>query len=201
MSAFAKLLNENQNPQAVEKLMSKISGLLTADEEVQYIAVQKKPVLNTSPDCVALTNKRVIFCRPKNFGLSMEFKDHQWKDVVDIHIKENMLGADFSIKTAKGSDVMDYLPKDQARKLYQFGQGKEEEARDYRRQRDLEDKRAAAGGGIVVNAGGMAAAPVAASPAADDPMEKLKKLKMMLDNELLTPAEYNERRNVILASF
>ena len=201
MSAFAKLLNENQNPQAVEKLMSKISGLLTADEEVQYIAVQKKPVLNTSPDCVALTNKRVIFCRPKNFGLSMEFKDHQWKDVVDIHIKENMLGADFSIKTSKGSDVMDYLPKDQARKLYQFGQGKEEEARDYRRQRDLEDKRAAAGGGIVVNAGGMAAAPVAASPAADDPMEKLKKLKMMLDNELLTPAEYNERRNVILASF
>ena len=201
MSAFAKLLNENQNPQAVEKLMSKISGLLTADEEVQYIAVQKKPVLNTSPDCVALTNKRVIFCRPKNFGLSMEFKDHQWKDVVDIHIKENMLGADFSIKTAKGSDVMDYLPKDQARKLYQFGQGKEEEARDYRRQRDLEDKRAAAGGGIVVNAGGMAAAPVAASPAADDPMEKLKKLKMMLENELLTPAEYDERRNAILASF
>jgi hypothetical protein len=47
----------------------------------------------------------------------------------------------------------------------------------------------------------MAAAPVAASPAADDPMEKLKKLKMMLDNELLTPAEYNERRNAILASF
>ena len=48
----------------------------------------------------------------------------------------------------------------------------------------------------------MAAAPVAASPAADDPMEKLKKLKMMMmDNELLTPAEYNERRNVILASF
>ena len=65
----------------------------------------------------------------------------------------------------------------------------------------LGDKRAAAGGGIVVNAGGMAAAPVAASPAADDPTEKLKKLKMMLDNELLTPAEYNERRIVILASF
>ena len=201
MSSFAKLLNENQDPKAVEKLMGKITGLLTADEEVQYIAVQKKPVLNTSPDCVALTNKRVIFCRPKNFGLSMEFKDHQWKDVVDIHIKENMLGADFSIKTAKGSDTMDYLPKDQARKLYQFGQGKEEEARDYRRQRDLEDKRAAAGGGIVVNAGAAPAAPVAASPAADDPMAKLKKLKMMLDNELLTQAEYDERRNAILASF
>ena len=197
MSAFAKYLNENQDPKAVEKLMGKITGLLTADEEVQYIAVQKKPVLNTSPDCVALTNKRVIFCRPKNFGLSMEFKDHQWKDVVDIHMKENMLGADFSIKTAKGNDMMDYLPKDQARKLYQFGQAKEEEARDYRRQRDLEDKRAAAGGGIVVNA---AAAPVAAATAADDPMEKLKKLKMMRENDLITQDEYAERRAAVMAT-
>ena len=197
MSAFAKYLNENQDPKAVEKLMGKITGLLTADEEVQYIAVQKKPVLNTSPDCVALTNKRVIFCRPKNFGLSMEFKDHQWKDVVDIHMKENMLGADFSIKTAKGNDMMDYLPKDQARRLYQFGQAKEEEARDYRRQRDLEDKRAAAGGGIVVNA---AAAPVAAATAADDPMEKLKKLKMMRENDLITQDEYAERRAAVMAT-
>ena len=198
MSSFTKFLNENQDPKSVEKLLSKVSGLLTADEEVQYIAVQKKPVLNTSPDCVALTNKRVIFCRPKNFGLSMEFKDHQWKDVIDIHIKENMLGADFTIKTAKGSDLMDYLPKDQARKLYQFGQGKEEEARDYRRQRDLEDKRAAAGGGIVVNAGAAPPPPPLNNP--DDPMEKLKKLKAMLEYELLTQTEYDERRATILAT-
>ena len=198
MSSFTKFLNENQDPKSVEKLLSKVSGLLTADEEVQYIAVQKKPVLNTSPDCVALTNKRVIFCRPKNFGLSMEFKDHQWKDVIDIHIKENMLGADFTIKTAKGSDLMDYLPKDQARKLYQFGQGKEEEARDYRRQRDLEDKRAAAGGGIVVNAGAAPPPPPLNNP--DDPMEKLKRLKAMLEYELLTQTEYDERRAAILAT-
>ena len=77
MSAFAKFLNEDQEPRSVEKLMGKISGLLTADGEIQYIAVQKKPLLNTSPDCVALTNKRVIFCRPKNFGLRMKFKGHQ----------------------------------------------------------------------------------------------------------------------------
>ena len=202
MSSFANLLNENQDPKTVEKLMGKIGGLLTAGEEVQYIDVQKKPVLNTSPDCVALTNKRVIFCRPKNFGLSMDFKDYLWKDVLDIHLKESMMGADFSLKTTKGNELMDYLPKDQARKLYQFGQAKEEEAQDYRRQRDLEDKRATAGGGIVVNA---APAPVAAlvavAPAADDPMEKLKKLKTMLENELITQAEYDERRNAILATF
>ena len=77
MSAFAKFLNEDQEPKSVEKLMGKISGLLTADEEFQNIAVQKEPLLNTSPDCVPLTNKRVIFYRPKNFGLSMKFKGNQ----------------------------------------------------------------------------------------------------------------------------
>ena len=94
---------------------------------------------------------------------------------------------------------MDYLPKEQARRLYQFGQSKEEEARDNRRQRDLEDKQAAAGGGIVVNASPVAPVP-APAPVADDPIEKLKKLKMMLANELLTQTEYDERRTVILAT-
>ncbi len=199
MSTFANLLNENQDPKAVEKIMGKVTGLLTVDEEVQYIAVQKKPLINTSPDCVVLTNKRVIFCRPRNFGLSMDFKDYIWKDVIDIHMRESMLGSDFTIKTVKGNDLMDFLPKEQARRLYQFGQGKEEEAREYRRQRELEDKRAAAGGGITVNAGQVA--PVLAPQiGADEPLEKLKKLKILLENELLTQVEYDERRAIILAN-
>ena len=49
-----KLLNEEQDPKAVEKIISKLNGLLMKGEEVIYIAVQKKPAINLSPDCVAL---------------------------------------------------------------------------------------------------------------------------------------------------
>lgn len=38
-------LNEEQDSKAVEKVLEKVSGLLTADEKVEYIAVQKKPAI------------------------------------------------------------------------------------------------------------------------------------------------------------
>uniref|UniRef100_A0AAU6WQC9 Uncharacterized protein n=1 Tax=Chryseobacterium endophyticum TaxID=1854762 RepID=A0AAU6WQC9_9FLAO len=36
-----KFLNEEQDPQAVEKLLGRINSLLTSQETVEYIAVQK----------------------------------------------------------------------------------------------------------------------------------------------------------------
>tara|TARA_B100001105_G_C22341916_1_gene421714 strand:- start:548 stop:1048 length:501 start_codon:yes stop_codon:yes gene_type:complete len=147
-----KYLNEEQDYKAVETILPKVEGLLTSGEIIEYIAVQKKPVINLIPDCIALTNKRIIFCRPKTLGFSMEFQDFQWKDVRDCHMKESILGAEFTTKITNGNMiVMNYLPKAQARKLYQFAQAKEEEMAEYRRQMDLENKRAIAGGGIVVN--------------------------------------------------
>ncbi|GEN67075.1 PH domain-containing protein [Chryseobacterium rhizosphaerae] len=134
-----QFLNEEQDPKAVEKLLEKITSLLTSQEFVEYIAVQKKPAMNFSPDCIALTNRRIIFCRPKNFGLSMDFQDYNWVDVADCHIKEGILGATFIIKTIKSySNMMDYLPKAQARKLYQYAQEIEEQMRGVRREKDLE---------------------------------------------------------------
>jgi hypothetical protein len=49
-----KFLNEDQDPKAIEKVAVKLNGILMTGEEVEYIAVQKKPAVNISPDCVAL---------------------------------------------------------------------------------------------------------------------------------------------------
>lgn len=192
-----KFLNEEQDQKAVEKLYIKVAQLLTAGETIEYIAVQKKPAINLSPDCIALSNKRIIFCRPKNFGLSMDFQDFLWKDVRDCHIKEGILGADFTVKTIRNQIiVMDYLPKAQARKLYQFAQGKEEEMGEYRRQRELEDKRAAAGGGITVNT---AAAPAAIAETQNDPVAVLQKLKQLFDGEIISREEYDAKKADIIS--
>jgi len=129
-----KFLNEEQDPKAVEKLLGRINSLITSQESVEYIAVQKKPVLNLSPDCIALTNRRIIFCRPKNFGFSMDFQDYSWVDVADCHIKEGIVGSTFMMKTTRNfTNIMDYLPKNQARKLYQYAQEIEEQMRGVRR--------------------------------------------------------------------
>ncbi len=191
-----KYLNEEQDPKAVEKILHKITSLLTSGENIEYIAVQKKAI-NLSPDCIALTNKRIIFCRPKTFGLSMDFQDYLWKGIADCHMKEGVMGATFSIKTVKrGFNMMDYLPKAQARKLYQYAQEREEEMIEYRRQRELEDKRAAAGGGIVVNNTPISEPKNTSSE--NDPIEMLGKLKSLLDSGLILPEEFEQKKQEIL---
>ena len=116
-----KILNEDQDPKAIEKITSKLENLLMTNEEVGYIAVQKKPAITVFPDSVVVTNKRIIICKPKNLGLSMEFIDYDWNDVAGTFVKEGILGADFTFNTKSDLTLnIDYLPKNQARKLYTF---------------------------------------------------------------------------------
>jgi len=118
---FKKFLNEEQDPKAIEKITSKLSDLLMKGEEVGYIAVQKKPAITVFPDSIVLTNKRIIICKPKNLGLSMDFTDYTWDDIASTFVKENILGSEFSFGTKTDLAVsIDYIPKIQARKIYTY---------------------------------------------------------------------------------
>ncbi|WP_299178034.1 PH domain-containing protein [uncultured Chryseobacterium sp.] len=198
-----KFLNEEQDPKAVEKLLEKINSLLTSNEFVEYIAVQKKPVINLSPDCIALTNRRIIFCRPKNFGLSMDFQDYSWVDIADCHITEGIIGSTFMMKTVRNfTNMMDYLPKAQARKLYQFAQEMEERMRSIRREKDLETRRASAGGITVNNATPIITQPQQNQPQlieTEDPFAVLQKLKGLMENGIISPEEFEIKKNEILS--
>ncbi len=116
-----KILNEDQDPKAIEKITNKLDNLLMSNEHIGYIAVQKKPAVNMFPDSIVVTNKRIILCKPKNLGLSMEFIDYDWDDIEASFVKEGILGADFTFSTKSDlTHTVDYLPKNQARKLYTF---------------------------------------------------------------------------------
>ncbi len=114
-------LNEEQDPKAVEKITSKLNDILMRGEETGYIGVQKKPAINVFPDSIVLTNKRIIICKPKNLGLSMDFTDFPWTQVSATFVKENILGSEFSFTTTTDLTVsIDYIPKIQARKINTF---------------------------------------------------------------------------------
>ena len=116
-----KILNEDQDPKAIEKITAKLENLLMSNEEVGYIAVQKKPAVTIFPDSIVVTNKRIILSKPKNLGLSMEFIDYDWDDIAGSFVKEGILGADFTFTTNSDlTHTVDYLPKNQARKLYTY---------------------------------------------------------------------------------
>jgi hypothetical protein len=206
-----KFLNDEQDPKTVEKVYTRLIDLLTTGEEILYIAVQKKPLVNILPDCIALTNKRVLFFTPANLGLSIKFVDFVWKDIIDVYTKEEIIGAIFSVKTTGGAEMgVDYLPKVQARKLYQYAQERKENEREARRLRDLEEKRAESGA-VQFETPTTSAAyqPVAqptpilheesAAPKPDELTEKLKKLRTLFDNGLISQEEYNHKKLELLS--
>jgi len=199
-----KFLNEDQDPKAVEKISEKVNDLLTNGETVEYIAVQNKPAINISPDSIVLTNKRILFFRSKSFGLVTDFNDYLWKDVAESHISEAILGSTFTMTTITGFiETIDYIPKSQARKLYQYAQGKEEEMIEYRRQKELEEKRATAGRITVNTQNEKPEEPqkpqeVKPEAPAEDPMETLMKLKAFLDNDLISLEDYESKKKEIL---
>lgn len=116
-----KFLNEEQDPKAIDKITSKLTDLLMKNEEIGYIGVQKKPAITVFPDSIVLTNKRIIICKPKNLGLSMDFTDYTWDDIAGTFVKENILGSEFSFTTKTDLTIsIDYIPKTQARKINTF---------------------------------------------------------------------------------
>lgn len=144
--AIRAFLNEEQDPAAVTRVYDRLMQICMADEQVLYIAVQKKPLINISPAAVALSNKRVIIFRPQTFGLALSFDDHYWLNVVNVHITEAVLGSTFFVRLNDNRQpFVDSLPKAQARRLYQFGQQMEEQMHRHRRELMLEERRAGAG--------------------------------------------------------
>lgn len=129
MEVFTQFLTDEQDPVAVGKILPKVNELLTRDEQVEYIAVQKKMVMNLSPAAVVLTNRRFIVVHPTLFG--MTFRDVPWREVLDVHMSEQMLGATIMCRTTQGGYLsIDSLPKKQARRVYAYAQQVEESAHE-----------------------------------------------------------------------
>jgi hypothetical protein len=216
MAEFENYIQDEQDPKVVEKVLGKLTALLTSGETIQYIAVQKKPVANITPDSIALTNKRIIICKPKNLGLTMEFIEYFWKDVKNCQMKEEIFGASFTIKPVNGDDyIIDYIPKIQARHLYKIAQEQEEIHRELLRERDLEEKRASAGSvymaptppiqentpPIPEPAKEIEPIQMNTEPQQDNIMNSLQKLKTLFEAGLLTQEEFENKKAEILTRF
>ncbi len=201
MQSINQFLSEEQDEASVRNIVPKVSELLTKDEAMEYIAVQKKLVVNISPDAVVLTNKRIIFVQPSLFG--MKFQDFPWREVQDVHMSEQMIGATLTCRTTTGVNVaLDSIPKKQARKVYSYAQNVEEQAYDKRQQVELEKMRASAGG-IVLHAPTAASqtspAPQQSSATTDDPMAALAQLKKLREADLISDEEFAAKKSEILA--
>ncbi|TDO21621.1 PH domain-containing protein [Pedobacter duraquae] len=210
-----KFLSDEQEPRAVEKVVGKLNDMLSSNEELIYLAVQKKPAVNLLPDCIAVSNKRIFYCEPGNFGITMNFKDISWKSIKEVSFKEELFGSKFICVPQHGENIVtEFIPKVQARKLYQAASEQLENFREQNEKKETEDKKAPSLNAVFEDAieieESVIVPAAAETPAApyipvveeeDETTLKLRKLKTLYDKQLITQDEYEAKKASILDSF
>lgn len=204
---------DEQDPKTAEKVLGKISDMLTPGEKVIYLAVQKKPAVTLIPDSIVVTDKRIVFCIPGNLGLTTNFEIFSWKDVKEVSFKEEFFGAKFTAVPLSGENfTVDYIPKVQARKLYQFCNQQLESLKNMERERAEENERSAWAQqqlldkkppveeiSQLIPISPSVVVPEVVAALEDELTQKLQKLKGLFERGLITQDEYEAKKADILS--
>lgn len=210
-------LTDDQDPKTAEKVLGKLRDMLTPGEDVIYLAIQKKPAVTLIPDCIAVTNKRIVFCIPENLGLTTNYITFTWAEVKEVSFKEEFFGSKFITIPQRGENVaIDYIPKVQARKLYQicneqlekqqYSQANQEPdekittvlqnenlADDYSSYIEIEEEETP----FISHS----ESPTPVPEPEDELTLKLTKLKMLYEKQLISQEEYESKKADILSQF
>jgi hypothetical protein len=182
--------------QAVQHL----TALLVPGETLVAYAVQRRLfALAHRRVLVAATSGRLIRIERGIFG-GYSPVDMRWQDIENAHLRVGIFGADLTITSRGRQDLASSgqatgaitalgLRKQQAEQVYRAAQAQEQSWREKRRVRDLDELRAKSGG-IQLGGGSGAGGLGSGGAAGDDPLERLKRAKEMLDNGLITDSEY-----------
>lgn len=189
---IARMTLDNQDGAVLRKMYDQAEKLLTREEKIQYIALQKKLFFNFSPDALVLTNRRVILLRTGVLG-QIDVWDTIWRNILDARIQIGVLRSIITLHTNAGDVVIENLLKTPASRAYAILQEQEERTAEERRQREIEETRAASGG-VIINS-----PPAVSSGAQSDCTAALKQLKELLENGLITQGEYEAKRQAILS--
>lgn len=203
-----KYINDGQDPKIVEKLLIKLQDIMVSGEVITYISVQKKPAVTLLPDTIALSNKRIFLSEFTKLGLATNFEIFAWKDLKDIAFKEEIFGSKFTIIPIKGENLsVDYIPKNQARKLYQLASGALDEYREQQVQQELEANLPPPHTTTIQRESRDYDRPLypieepvlKTNEPADEMVTKLEKLKYLFEKDLITQEEYDSKKNELLS--
>ena len=188
------------------RALDALRTLLIPGETLESWAVQRRLfALTHRRRLVAATSGRLLSVSRGLFG-GFSTEDIRWQDLDDAQLRVGIVGATLTVIAFASTDlasashgtartlVFPGLRKAEAQAVYRACQAQEQAWREKRRVRDLEELRAKSGG--IQLAGG---APVSAG--GDDthqPAARLQRAREMLQQGLLTDAEFEQVKSRIL---
>lgn len=214
-----KYIQDGQDHKVVEKIHRKLIDMLIPGESINYISVQKKPAVTLFPDTITLSNKRMFLCEFTKLGLATNFEIFFWEDIKDMAFKEEIFGSKVTVIPYTGENLtVDYIPKVQARKLYQLIKLALDQQQQQEKQEMLSNTPPVSNAPSDQISPGLSPASEAnksipkenilsasdtPSMVPDEPLEDevtqtLQKLKTLYDRQLISQAEYETKKAEIL---
>jgi hypothetical protein len=200
MTAAVKETHGADEDSRVQTAMAQLNGLLVPGETLQAYAVQRRLFALTKRRLLvgASTGRLLVLHRGLLGGFRLT--DLRWQDLKDVRLNAGIFGADLTVTTldqadlasqdqSAGTFVLTGLRKEQAQGVYRICQAQEQQWREKRRVRDLEELRAKSGGLQLSGAGGLGGS-VGGPAGGADAIERLKAAKEMLANGLITDSEF-----------
>ena len=192
--------SERDEDYRVRDALGQLRALLVPGETIGAYAVQRR--------LFSLSHRRIVVCATSGRFISLSRGlfggytpyDVRWQDIDDASITAGIFGATLTITSLDSPDLpsrgpagrtavrVEGLRKDQAQQVYTICQAQEQQWREKRRVRELDELRAQSGG--VHIGGALTGAAAAVANASGDPTERLRKAKQMLDDGLITDTEY-----------
>jgi hypothetical protein len=194
-------------PVAHSPALEPVQSLLIPGERLECYAIQHRLfALIRRRLVVGATSGRLIAIQR---GLISGFttQDIRWQDLRDAQLQVGVFGATLTVTADPGEDLAGAqgstrllrfggLRKEQAQEVYRACQAQEQSWREKRRVRELEEMRARSGGVHLGAVSGMSG--VAGDDAARSPQARLQRAREMLEDGLLTDAEYEQVKARIL---
>lgn len=187
--------------QKAEKI---VRTTLMKDEQLLTQAIQHRVfALWSRRKTVAITTSRIIVITRGLIG-GFKMADIQWKDLKDAKLEQNVLesicGSNLQFQHFNGGVGwmgVDGVRSDVAAEIYSRAQSEEQAWEEKRRIRAMEEVRAAAGG-VVVHTGASQSA--VAAPVGNRMMDEIQRAKKLLDDGIISDAEFQEMKSKILAA-
>jgi hypothetical protein len=201
---------ENAEP-VVQAMLDKLSTLLIPGERIEAWAIQRR--------LFALTHRRVLLIATSGRFIGVARRilggfrpvDVRWQDLKECTLYVGTFAADVTVKAYDSTDravsastgreiPFQGFRKEQAQAVYRTAQAYEQQWREKRRVRELEELRAQSGGvQISSGMGGYAGAGAPVDPG-EDSLKRLQQAKQMLDARLISDAEYEAIKAKIINS-
>ena len=194
----------------VRRALGTLERLLTTGETIEAVAVQHRLFALTHPRrCIAATSGRLIALSRHLLG-GYDSEDIRWQDLKETHIRAGIIAAQLTLVAQSSSDlnissgvnrtlIVEGLCKEQAQAIYRICQLHDQEWREKRRVRELEELRARSGGVQIGSGPVLPAGSGAAAGSESEPARRLRQAREMLEAKLISDSEYESIKAKIIS--